>query len=290
MNFLLITIALAASFCFALGLVLTQFGLRHITPTAGASISVPSTMVMFLLLAPWTISIGQWNATSLVIFVAAGIFFPAIVTLLNFAANKSIGPNLTGALGNLSPALAVAIAVSVLGESLNLIQLIAIVAVCIGVAMLFARPNSQSQAYASWALALPIAAACIRGLVQPAVKFGLLSWSNPFAAVTIGYIVSAIVILFVVLVRGEKPWTFPRAGIFWFAIIGVVNGWAVLLLFAALALGKVIIVAPIVATYPLFTMLLNRIIHGDRNLRPIVAAGIGVTVVGIALLLASQTI
>lgn len=286
MDGILVAISLCGAFCFALGLVLTQSGLRTLTPADGACIAVPTTAVMFLTISPWTIDTGEWNRTGFIVFFAAGIFFPAVVTLLNFVANKRIGPNLTGALGNLSPAFAVALAVLVLGETPSIAQYIAIVTICAGVALLFAGSGFGAQPVATWLLLLPIAAACIRGLVQPAVKFGLLSWPNPFVAVTIGYCVSALVIALFAYYRGIKPWALERSGTLWFCLIGVVNGMAVLLLFAALARGPVTIVAPIVACYPVITMLLNRILLRDRALTPIIGIGVFVTVAGVVLLLA----
>ena len=135
---------------------------------------------------------------------------------------------------------------------------------------------------------LPLAAALIRGLVQPVVKLGLEDWSDPFAAVTIGYLVSAGVILVLGLARNSGDNFFPAApGRLWFIAVGVTNGLAVLTLYAALARGPVTLVAPLVACYPLFTLLLNRILLGDRNMSIQLAGGVFTMVAGVVLLLAS---
>lgn len=289
MDPLLLAFSFGAAFCFAFALVLTQFGLRTVAPMAGARISVPVTAVIFLVLSPLTVSFAHWHPASLTLFAAAGLFFPVAVTLLTFAANRLIGPNLTGTLGNLTPLFAVGLAALLLGEIPQSGQLAGIAVICLGIVLLFARRQRLPAGIPAWALLLPLAAALIRGLVQPVVKLGLEDWPDPFAAVTVGYLVSAGVIVALGFIRKNTSATFiPAApGRTWFVAVGVANGLAVLGLYAALARGPVALVAPLVACYPLFTLLLNRVLLGDRTLSPRLAAGVGVTVAGVALLLAS---
>lgn len=290
MDLTLVALALAAAGCFALALVLTQFGLRTLPPLTGACVSVPATMLMFLGMAPLTIDLADWRTTSAATFAIAGAVFPAAVTLLTFTANRAIGPSLTGALGNLTPLFAVAIAVLWLGELPRAGQLAAIAAICAGLFVLLggSRPPGALPDVSLLALGLPLLAALIRGLVQPLVKLGLTTWPNPFAAVTIGYVVSALVVLGFGLLRGAVPRPgIERTGTIWFASVGLANGLAVLCLYGALARGPVTVVAPLVATYPLFTLVLNRVLRGDRTADRRTILDVVVTVAGIALLLAS---
>ena len=87
-------LSLGAALLFGVALVLTQFGLRELSPWQGASISVPSTTLVFLMLAPFALDLGGWNASSALIFAVVGLLFPATVTLLTFEANRRIGPSL----------------------------------------------------------------------------------------------------------------------------------------------------------------------------------------------------
>ena len=123
------------------------------------------------------------------------MLFPAAVTLLTFEANRRIGPTLTGALGNLTPLFAVLLAVLLLGEAPRMGQLVGMALIALGVLVLILRPGQGFSVHVLPALALPVAAALIRGLVQPVVKLGLAGWPNPFAAITFGYLVSATTIL-----------------------------------------------------------------------------------------------
>ena len=79
---ILIALALCAAVFTALALVLTQFGLRTLTPLAGASVSVPTTAVMFAALSAVTVDVAIWHRRSALLFALVGLFFPIAVTLL----------------------------------------------------------------------------------------------------------------------------------------------------------------------------------------------------------------
>ncbi len=287
MDTVLILTALASAFCFGLALVLTQFGLRTMAPLTGAAIAVPTTALLFLVISPLTISWEQWAISSATTFAAVGLFFPVAVTLLTFSANRRIGPNLTGTLGNLTPLFAVLLAIALMGESPKANQGLGIAAICAGVAFLFAGRGNGDARPALWALALPLSAAFLRGIAQPMVKWGLTDWASPFAAVTIGYMVSAFVMGGVILSRRDRCDWPTLSRIWWFIAVGIVNGAAVLLLYLALNRGPVTIVAPLVACYPLLTLILNWLFLGQRIPTRFALAGIFITVAGVALLLKS---
>ncbi|WP_375687806.1 EamA family transporter [Pseudooceanicola sp. LIPI14-2-Ac024] len=281
-----VLIALVAAFFYALGIVLAPLGLRVAPPVAGAAVSVPSSAIFFLLLAPFTIDFDGFDRHSFLLFMLAGAFFPAMVTLLNFFGNSRLGPNLVGALGNLTPLFAVAGAAVLLGDVPGPWQVVGILAVCGGLLMLAAERMRLHAGVAQWVLLLPVVAAVLRGAAQPIVKLGLEGWPDAFAATTIGYVTSATVLLSVRRFVSRAPLPRDRR-VFWYSVIGVSNGLSVVFLYAALARGPVTMVAPIMATYPLIVMTLNRVIHGDRTMTRTTFVGIAISVAGIALVLAS---
>ncbi len=136
-------------------------------------------------------------------------------------------------------------------------------------------------------LLFPLTAAMLRGAAQPLIKLGLANWPSPFAAVTIGYVISAFIIGgFVLALRNDHRFL-DSTGFAWFAAVGIVNGAAVLLLYMALDQGPVTIVAPLVACYPLVTLLLGRILLRDNHLSKLNISGILLTVLGAGFLLNS---
>ena len=109
-------------------------------------------------------------------------------------------------------------------------------------------------------------AAFPRGASQSLVKIGRIGWPSPLAAITFGNITSSLAIGLFALIRGKKATRLPLSGLVWFAATGLVNGFAVLLLYRALKLGPITLVSPLIPCYPLFILILNQIFFGDSGL------------------------
>lgn len=287
MSSLAVVFAFASAFCLAAGLMLTHFGLRHVPPLAGAAISVPSSTLLFICLAPFVLAGEPIIWAAVLIFAAIGLLYPGAVTLLTFAANRALGPVITGALGNLTPLFAVAFAVVMLGEPLHAAQLAGLLATVAGVVILTLTRRESTARWLSWALLLPLFAAMLRGVIQPSIKLGLEVWASPFAAALSGYIVSSAVVITANRVQsGRYLAPAPWRGRLWFVATGLCNGFSSLLLYAALARGPVTLVSPLVATYPLITVAGSVLVFGRIDGGWRLAFGVALTVAGVALLLA----
>ena len=276
-----ILLALLAACQFGTALVLTQFALRHAPPAAGARISILTPALLLAIVALWQVDPATWEPRGAAVFAAVGLVFPVAVTRLTFEANRRLGPSLAGALGNLAPVFAVLGAIALLAQRPTPAQGLALAIIAAGVAALSLARGGARQSWPLAAAALPLAAAAIRGLVQPVSQWGLAFWPSPLAAAAIGYAVSAFVVL--LTTPPARP-TAPATA--WFAVVGVCNGGAVLTLYAALTAGPVILVAPLVATYPLVTLALAALLPGTPRPGRTTLAGIAATVAGVMLLLA----
>jgi drug/metabolite transporter (DMT)-like permease len=71
-----------------------------------------------------------------------------------------------------------------------------------------------------------------------------------------------------------------------FMLVGVCNAASVVLMYAALARGSVGLVAPLIASYPLFTLALGAVVLREERLGAPALAGVAVTVLGVGLVLA----
>lgn len=281
-----ILFAFATAALLGAGVVTTQFGLRTVEPLSGTAISVPTFTVIFILLSPFLLW-GEpivWRAVP--IFAAVGLFFPAILTILTFTSNRTLGPVVTSALGNLAPLFSVAGAVLILGEPLRAAETAGLFVAVIGaVVTSVSRPRELGH-WRTWALLLPLAGALLRGLAPPIVKFGLEIWPNPIAAGLIGYIVSSAILLSVQRVRtGHFAVKAPLEGRLWFALTGMCNGLASLTLYAAVQNSPITTVAPLLATYPLVTVALSALVLSHVRITLRLVAGTLLTVGGVVLVL-----
>jgi drug/metabolite transporter (DMT)-like permease len=283
-------LALGAAFCFALALILTQYGLRTIPSWRSPLYSIGGALVV-----AWGASAVfvdwrgfRWEAAA--IFAAVGCIFPVVVSILAVRANEKLGPAVSGAAGNVTPVFAVLGAVLFLGERMGPGQMAGLAMVVGGVVLLALRGGASGtraggRHWPVWVLGLPLAAALVRGSIQPAIKTGLALWHEPLAAAAIGYALSTLVIVTLV---GRRAWRAGRAdpaGVRWFLGVGMCNGTATFLLYAALGLGSITLVAPLVALFPLIAVVLSYFFLRGERLHAIGLLGIVVSVAGVILLL-----
>src|SRR5581483_10851246 len=173
----------------------------------------------------------------------------------------------------------------ILGERIPPRALIAAVGVAGGVALLSWRGGRLVRR----ALWLPLGGAALRGLAQVIAKAGLALWPNPFAAGVVGYVVSAGVVLVANRAGRRAPAQRTPAAMAWFALTGVLNGGAVLLMYGALSGAPVSLVAPIVAGYPLITVIASAMLR-EEPLSARVLAGAALVVAAIAYLVGPAVI
>jgi hypothetical protein len=72
-----VALALGAAAGFGPSLVLTQIGLRHLSPLRGSCVSLPTTALAYLALAPAFLDSSGFHTGSALLFAPAGCFFPA---------------------------------------------------------------------------------------------------------------------------------------------------------------------------------------------------------------------
>jgi len=281
-----ILLAMASATFLGAGVVVTKYGLRYVHPLSGAAISIPVFTLAFLCAAPFLLA-GEtivWSAVP--IFMAVGLIFPALVTLVTFASTRALGPVITASLGNIAPLFSVLLAVVVLNEPLRLWQFVGLLVIVAGVLMITITRTRDVATWRTAALLLPLAAALLRGVVPPVIKIGLELWPSPLAAALTGYIFSSLTVVTVERFRnGHFIVRTSWAGRAWFALNGLFNGVGTLLFYAAIGAGPITVVAPIVATFPMVTVGLSALAFGRVEAGFQRAAGAALTVTGVVLLL-----
>jgi drug/metabolite transporter (DMT)-like permease len=283
-----VLLALAAAVCFALGQVLIQFGLRTVPSWRSPIYSIGGSAVLAWLLAAVFVDWRLLNLEATAIFAAVGLIFPVFVSILSVRSNEKLGPAVASAAGNVAPLFAVLGAIVFLGERPGAGQFAGLALVVLGVVLLALRGGSGGRQWPLWVLALPLSAALIRGAIQPAIKTALALWHEPVAAAAIGYAMSTVVILILVGRRAWRAGPADRRGVMWFSLVGLFNGAATFLLYAALGLGSITLVAPLVAIFPLIAVALTWMLLRGERLPLLGLIGILVSVAGVVVLLLAR--
>ncbi len=278
-------LALAAALCFAIAQILMQYGLRTVPSWRSPLYSIGGSAILAWLFALIFVDFGQLDLEAAAIFAGVGLIFPVLVSILSVRSNEKLGPAVAAAVGNVSPLFAVLGAVIFLGERPGLGQLTGLAMVIGGVALLALRGGAGGRRWPLWVLALPLSAALVRGAIQPAIKTALALWHEPMAAAAIGYTLSTVVILLLVGRRAWRVGPADRRGVIWFTLVGVFNGAATFLLYAALGLGSITLVAPLVALFPLIAVGLSLIFLRGERLPIVGLLGIMTCAAGVIVLL-----
>jgi drug/metabolite transporter (DMT)-like permease len=278
-------LALAAALLFAIALILTQYGLRTIPSWRSPLYSIGGSAAAAVLLASIFVDWTAFDLRAAAIFAGVGLVYPVVSSILSVRANEKLGPAIAGALGNVTPLFAVLGAVLFLGERLGPGRLLGVAMVVGGVALLALRRGGAGRRWPLWAIGLPLVAALVRGSIQPAIKTGLGFWPEPMAAAAISYVMSTLMIVLLVGRRARSAGPADTRGMLWFTVVGLCNGGATFLLYAALGLGSIAIVAPLVALFPLIAIVLAFVFLRGERLHAIGLLGIAVSVAGVILLL-----
>jgi len=154
----------------------------------------------------------------------------------------------------------------------------------IGVMTLSWSPHGVTQLMRT-TLFFATGAAVIRGLIHTIGKWGLVLLPNVFMAGFVSFSVGLIGMLTIHRLRhGRFPTNLPPTAVVYFAVSGVLIGVAVLCMYTALLTGDVVVVSPIVAAYPVFTLLAVMLLREERMTTKIIA---GVVLVGAGVALIS---
>src|SRR2546428_2436425 len=159
-------LALLASAFLGTAVVIANVGLRYLDPARGALVSIPSTTLLFCILALFLFRGEGWNATAFAIFAAVGLIFPALVTFLNFASNRLTGPTVAGTISSTTPLFAVFGAMIFLGEPLTPAAAAGTAAIVLGGGGITPRGADPAPPRAAWVIPLPPPGAAHRGRAQ----------------------------------------------------------------------------------------------------------------------------
>lgn len=281
-------IAFFSSFFFACYTVTLGKALIKSPPWTGVlmTVIVSASIFWFVYILSSGISIEDFYA--LRYFIMAGFFYPVIFRFFYFRGIETVGPSITGAVSGASPAISAIPAILLLKEVMTLEIGLGLVSIVLGIVLLHLRSvklekNSRKKKH----MVFPLAAVMISGLAAVAIKKGLEIVPSPFLGTAVTQSTSLLVLclLFSSSEKVRKDMRLKTSKNALLVLGGIFIALAWLLRFTALNLGRIIVVEPIVFTYPLFTIALSNVfLKRSEGINFSLITGTGLIVVGAALI------
>lgn len=273
--------ALLASISFALFAVFGWLGLRHSTPLTATIVSLA---VRTITLGTAVILFGGVPGVAmmaLAVFVFLGVMQTAI-SLLTFVGLQKIGTSRSQPLRNSYPLWSAMIAIALMGESAGAAVLLGTLLVVIGVVMISWKPEAAPSSYRWWHVIYSTVAGFLAGVAFPLRRYGLSITNEPVFFSFVVAIVSLIgAIPYTLWTGSERRLIWHRRAVIDFSLSGFFEALGALLTLMALTNGRVVIVSPIVATTPLFSLVISMIfLRGKENVTAITILGTIAIVLG----------
>jgi len=276
-------LALTAACLFGVSTVISKRGLMTVDPQAASLVIIGTVVVLYLMTAPLWMRARDWFTLGFWIFVLNGFMHPFLSMYLALEATARTGPTVAATLSATAPLFASLTAVAFLGESMNVWISLGTIATVMGVMTLSWSPRGAG-ALLRITLLFATGAAVVRGLNHSLGKWGLESMPNVFMAGFVSFSVSFCCALLVYRLRtGTLIVRIPRAGLGYFAVTGALIAVAILCMYGGLVTGQVVVVSPIIAAYPLFT-LLTALMFKQERLTAKLALGVLLVVGGVVLI------
>ena len=268
-----VLLSLAAAILFAFGHQFSRIALRFVDSQTAVLWQIGISVSIYWLAAPFYMEAWYWTASVLPLLVVLGCFRPLLSANLGMAGTRILGPTISATLSAISPLFGIALGVMLLAETLSWEIAVGSIGIVAGVILISSRGRS-SRTWPLVALLLPIGAALVRSLSHAFSKIALEEIPSPFFVALVTYSVSFVLALANQARTGRPAVTaVAPEGVKWLLATSTIFGTSVLVLNMALMHGRLIVVAPIVACAPLFTLLLGAaVFREDAITRRVVIA------------------
>ena len=273
--------ALLASMCFALFAVYGWLGLRRSTPLTATIVSLAARTITLGTAVILFGGVPGFATKALVVFIILGLM-QTVISLLTFMGLQKIGTSRSQPLRNSYPLWSAAIAIALMGERAGVAVLVGTLLVVAGVVMISWKPEASPASYRWWHVLYSMGAGFLAGVAFPLRRYGLTITNEPVFFSFVVAIVSLIgAVPYSLWTGSERRLIWQRRAVIDFFLSGFFEALGALLTLVALTTGRVVIVSPIVATTPLFSLVISLIfLRGKETINTITILGTFAVVVG----------
>ncbi len=275
--------ALGAAFFFGLMPIFMNRGVVQIGAQAGAMTTIGTAAAVYTLAAPLWMRSEYFASPALWVFLANGLIHPTASMYLAYESTRRIGPTVATTFAATTPLWAAGMALAFLGERLDVVTGAGTAATVAGV-MILAWRGGRIPTLVAGALLLATGAAWVRAVSQILGSWGLDMLPVPLMAAWTSFTVAFVISLGAYRVNtGKLPLDLPRRGVAWCAVSGLSCAAAIFCMYTALEIGPVVVVAPLIAINPAFTLLVAIAFRqealGARSVLGVIVAIAGVVMV-----------
>ena len=282
---LAIFLALVASFCFAVSMILINRGVLAIDYFRGLLTNLGvNALFLWLYVFLFVDRVNLWLPAHL-IFVLVGIFVPGVARFFIFKGMERLGASITSCLTNSTPLFATLFAVSFLHERPTPTNLAGTLLIVLGIVSL-----SWKGAAKTWQtrdLLFPLTAAFLFAARDNMVRLGLLQIDSPIIGAAIAATTSFTTMSIIYLAFEEKKPTgnAVRQGLAHFTLAGFMNFLSYVFAYTALSMERVSLMSPLINGSSLFILPLSALFLKDvEKITPRIIGAIGLVLLGVFLI------
>jgi DME family drug/metabolite transporter len=276
-------IAISSAAFTAIFAILIRKGLTNSNPTSALLITTLIVMSGFWVLAAPAFSEVSLSTLAISAFVADGVLATAVANLLFFKSIERVGAGVSMSVVGSQSLFAALLAIILLQEELTLLLLLGTISVVVGIAIL--SEGGRRHNWRKRDLLFPLAAAVLLGSASIFKKVGMSEIGSPIIGSAINSGAAFLVIMaYLALGRKKNELQMSRTSVKFFCLAGMFQLAMILSQFGAVWLGKVVAVAPLINTSPLFTLILSSLFLREvERITPRIVIGAVLIVAGATL-------
>jgi uncharacterized membrane protein len=248
-------LALITSMSYAGALICSRLGLRYSNPTTVTLISILVQNVVLWTAVFVLTGIPTVSGVSITLFAIVGVFQLG-VRLLAYTGVLKIGASRSSALQSINPLISATIAIVVLKESATALTLVGTLLVVAGVILVSWRAEQELLSFRWWHLLLPMGAAMLSGVNHPMRRYALSLSNEPlFFSAFMGFVTLIAFAGYMTFSFQETRLVWDRRALWPFVCTGIFETLSIFLIITALSIGPVVVIAPIAASYPVWSLI-----------------------------------
>ena len=256
-------LALLSAISFSLANITVRQGLKYSTPITATLISLIAHTILLWIIVLFTAGIPDVEPVPVLAITITALLQP-VMRLCHYIGIEKVGASRAVTLRNTFPILSVILGVVILQEKINTLGAIGTGLVVLGTILTTWKLEGRLKNFRKWHLIFPLITALVTAVVHPLRRFALTISNEPlFFTALVGPISLVSFLAYLASPVGNEKPVWDKKALRPFIMGGVFETAAVLLMLFAFASGPVVLVSPITATTPIWTLLFADIFLRD---------------------------